>query len=112
MMFTEECRKTHKATDEDMNTIMEGNIPSTPAAKCTMTCTMKQFKMVSRFERDEKNKLTIGSKLIQVEEKDGKLELAVENMMKMAEANGADKEKLAIAKEVAEKCKSPAVTEE
>lgn len=49
MMFTKECRDTHKATDEDMKNIMDGNIPSTPAAKCTMTCTMKQFKMVGRL---------------------------------------------------------------
>lgn len=30
----------------------------------------------------------------------------------MAAANGADKEKLAVAQEVGEKCKSPEITEE
>lgn len=52
------------------------------------------------------------SKLNQVEEKDGKLELSMDNIVKMAAANGADKEKLAVAQEVGEKCKSPEITEE
>lgn len=46
MMFTEDCRKTHKATDEDVKILMGGKIPETKSAKCTMACAMKQFKAV------------------------------------------------------------------
>lgn len=49
MMFTEECRKTHKGTEEEMNKIMSGEIVETKTAKCTMTCVMRQFKMVNKY---------------------------------------------------------------
>lgn len=46
MMFTKTCREQNNATEADMAPIMDGKIPETPAAKCTMTCTMKEFKIV------------------------------------------------------------------
>lgn len=42
----EECRKQNNATEADMESIMNGQVPETPAAKCTMTCTMKEFGIV------------------------------------------------------------------
>lgn len=38
--------------------------------------------------------------------------LAVDNIVKMAEANGTDKDKIAVAKEISEKCKSPEIEKE
>lgn len=46
MMFTENCRKLNNATDADMDVMMDGKIPETPSAKCTMTCTLKELKLV------------------------------------------------------------------
>lgn len=45
MMFTEDCRKDNNATEADMEVMMEGKL-ETRAAKCTMTCTMKEYKIV------------------------------------------------------------------
>lgn len=114
MMFTEECRKTHKATDDDMKLIMEGKIPESKEAKCTMTCTIKQFKMVIIFhsQRIEDFAMNICFELNQAEEKDGQLQFNVENMVKMAEANGISKEKCAILEDVANKCKAPKTEDE
>lgn len=39
-------RKTHKATEDDVKTMLEGKVPSTSTAKCTTTCVMQQFKVV------------------------------------------------------------------
>lgn len=45
-MFTKNCREQNNATEADLESMMEGKLPDTPAAKCTMTCTMKEFKIV------------------------------------------------------------------
>lgn len=46
MMFTKNCREQNNATEADMEAMMEGKILENVAAKCTMTCTMKEFKIV------------------------------------------------------------------
>lgn len=48
MALTEDCRKEHKITDEEMDIILEGNIPESIEGKCTLTCTMKQFNVVMK----------------------------------------------------------------
>lgn len=112
-MFTEDCRKTNKATDEDMNLVMDGKIPESKEAKCTMTCTMKQFKMVKNMKMVyfiENSNFWFESN--QADEKDGKLELNVPNLVKMAEANGLSQENCTIVEEVGNKCKSPLVADQ
>lgn len=42
----------------------------------------------------------------------GKLELAMENVVKMAEVNNVSKENITLIEEIGEKCKSPAVADE
>lgn len=49
MMFTEDCRKANNPTDDEMNNIMAGKVPETDPAKCTMTCVMKQYKIVRKL---------------------------------------------------------------
>lgn len=49
MMVTKNCREQNNATEADMESIMDGKVPETTAAKCTMTCTMKEFKIVISF---------------------------------------------------------------
>lgn len=44
--MTEDCKKTSKASDADVDNIMDGKIPETQESKCMMTCIMKQFTMV------------------------------------------------------------------
>lgn len=46
MMFTEDCRKEYKVTDEEMDELIEGKIPENHGVKCVITCTMKQFHVV------------------------------------------------------------------
>lgn len=50
--------------------------------------------------------------LNQADEKDGKLELNVPNLVKMAEANGLSQENCTIVEEVGNKCKSPLVADQ
>lgn len=71
------------------------------------------------IQNRKKTNDNIGSKnvtwfriLYQANEKDGKLVLAIDNIVKMAEANGTDKDKIAVAKEISEKCKSPEIEKE
>lgn len=121
MAFTEDCRKSSNATDADMNEILEGNVPTSQGAKCTITCVMKQFKIVSNLTKISKIKsrkeifrflIVFHLYLAQVNENEGKLELAVDTIVKLSEANGADSKKVDLIRTVAEKCKSPAVTDE
>lgn len=48
MLFTKKCRDENKynASDADIEMMMQGKLPDNPAAKCTMTCTLKEFKIV------------------------------------------------------------------
>lgn len=44
--MTGECKTSSEASDDDVNTIMDGKIPESKQGKCMMTCVMKQFSMV------------------------------------------------------------------
>lgn len=44
-----ECQAKHRASADDMVNIKRGEIPTTPEAKCTMTCILKRSGMVSQM---------------------------------------------------------------
>ncbi|XP_031626228.1 uncharacterized protein LOC116342670 [Contarinia nasturtii] len=92
MMFSEECRKTHKPTEADMKKLMDGEILGTKPVKCTMTCVLKQFKLIK--------------------EEGGKQTLDVDNVMKLADMKGLSKGDLEKIREISEICKSPSITDE
>lgn len=48
----------------------------------------------------------------QAAEKDGQLQLNVEGLVKMAEANGMSKENCTMIEEVGNKCKAPKISDE
>lgn len=47
-MFTEECRKAHKVSDDEVKQAMAGNVPDSQNAKCAAACLMKQYKIVKK----------------------------------------------------------------
>lgn len=44
-----ECQAEHNASVDDMVNIKNGEIPTTPKAKCAMTCILKRSGMVSQM---------------------------------------------------------------
>lgn len=45
----QECKNQEIATDEDVQTIGNHNIPETRGAKCLLACTMEKFDVVSKI---------------------------------------------------------------
>lgn len=113
-MFTKNCRESNNATEADVEAMMEGKILETQSAKCTVTCALKEFRIViARLLEMESNALNwwkfigiIFSNSNQIKEKNGKFELNVDVIVKLAQAGGLDAEKTAILQEVGEKCKT------
>lgn len=123
--MAEDCKKSSGASDDDVNKMMDGNIPDTKPSKCMATCIAKQFSMVSsnscvwiegsgRFPGLDLmhsfnwfSILTFCFHFFLVQFKDngsGKTEVCGSCMKKMAEMNGANEEKMKIGNEIIDKC--------
>lgn len=43
-------RKKNGATEDDVKSMLEGDVPKSKTGQCTNTCLMKQFKIVNQSE--------------------------------------------------------------
>lgn len=108
LQLTSGCIASEKVSDDDVNKLLDGEMPDNRESKCYITCVMKQFSLVSFIFT------VIGlieSKIesftfLQIQEEDGKTTLCDSCILNVAKTTGISKDKLDIITEITEACKT------